>query len=64
VSSNYFNDNELNDNDAKILLIDDEEDFLTVYKLFLSSAEYTNLKAFSDPREGLKHVVDLRIISL
>ena len=50
----------LNDNDAKILLIDDEEDLLTVYKLFLSSAGYTNLKAFSDPREGLKHVVDLK----
>lgn len=55
VSSNYYNDN-----DAKILLIDDEEDLLTVYKLFLSSAGYTNLKAFSDPREGLKHVVDLK----
>ena len=60
VSSNYYNDNELNDNDAKILLIDDEEDLLTVYKLFLSSAGYTNLKAFSDPREGLNHVVDLK----
>ena len=46
VSSNYYNDNELNDNDAKILLINDEEDLLTVYKLFLSSAGYTNLKAF------------------
>ncbi|MDW0283408.1 MAG: response regulator [Nitrososphaeraceae archaeon] len=42
------------------MLIDDEEDLLTVYKLFLSSAGYTNLKAFSDPREGLKHVVDLK----
>jgi hypothetical protein len=34
VSSNYYNDNELNDNDAKIFMIDDEEDLLMVYKYF------------------------------
>jgi CheY-like chemotaxis protein len=59
--TNCYSDNKgNNNNDTHILLIDDEEDLLTVYKLFLSSAGYTNLKAFSDPREGLKHVVDLK----
>lgn len=59
VSTNHH-ETKGNNNDPNILLIDDEEDLLTVYKLFLSSAGYMNLKAFTNPREGLKHVVDLK----
>jgi CheY-like chemotaxis protein len=56
--SNNYSDN--NNKNSKILLIDDEEDLLTVYKLFLTSAGYMNLKSFANPREGVKHFIDLK----
>jgi CheY-like chemotaxis protein len=42
-----------------ILLINDEQDLLLTYGLILKSEGYRNVKAFSDPREVLKHLLDL-----
>jgi CheY-like chemotaxis protein len=41
-----------------ILLVDDEQDLLLTYGLILKSEGYRNVKAFSDPRNVLKHLLD------
>jgi two-component system response regulator ChvI len=43
---------------ANIMLVDDEPDILFTYESFLSSEGY-NVQAFSDPREALKHFIQL-----
>ncbi len=43
-----------------ILLIDDEPDLLMTFELFLNSEGYRNVKTFSDSKNVLKHLLDLR----
>jgi CheY-like chemotaxis protein len=43
-----------------ILLVDDEPDLLMTFKLFLNSEGYRNVKTFSDSKNVLKHILNLR----
>ena len=43
---------------ANIMIVDDEPDILSTYKVLLSAEGY-NVQAFTDPQEALKHFVQL-----
>jgi CheY-like chemotaxis protein len=43
-----------------ILLVDDEPDLLMAFELFLNSEGYRNVKTFSDSKNVLKHLLNLR----
>jgi CheY-like chemotaxis protein len=47
-----------------ILLVDDEKDLLNAFELLLKKGGYTNVKAFSDSKEVLKHFTDISKIKL
>lgn len=49
--------------DAPILLVDDEEDILTVFRIFLQSEGYNNIAAFSSSKEALDHISSLKDLS-
>jgi CheY-like chemotaxis protein len=46
--------------DINILLVDDESDLLAVYEWFLESEGYRNIRTFTDSREVVKHLADLK----
>jgi DNA-binding response OmpR family regulator len=41
------------------MLVDDDQDLLNTFKLFLSSEGYNNIETFADSREALKRFMDL-----
>jgi CheY-like chemotaxis protein len=43
-----------------ILLVDDEQDLLMTFELFLKSEGYKNVKTFSDSKYVIKHLLDLK----
>jgi CheY-like chemotaxis protein len=43
-----------------ILLVDDEEDLLKTFTFFLKDEGYSNVKTFSDSRNVLKHLLDMK----
>jgi CheY-like chemotaxis protein/bifunctional DNA-binding transcriptional regulator/antitoxin component of YhaV-PrlF toxin-antitoxin module len=43
-----------------ILLVDDDEDSLMLFKNLLNSEGYTNIESFSDPRKVLKNISSLK----
>ena len=47
-----------NNNKMRIILVDDEQDILFTYQLFLKSFDY-NITAFTDPSIALKYIRDL-----
>lgn len=49
--------------DAPILLVDDEEDILTVFRIFLQSEGYNNIAAFSSSKDALDHISSLKDLS-
>jgi response regulator RpfG family c-di-GMP phosphodiesterase len=46
--------------DVNILIVDDEEDILTVFEYGLSAEGYDNIQTFSDPKKVIKHFVELK----
>jgi CheY-like chemotaxis protein len=48
--------------DTPILLVDDEEDILTVFKLILQSEGYSKIDAFSRSKKALDHISSLEYI--
>lgn len=44
---------------SNIMLVDDDQDLLNTFKLFLSSEGYNNIEIFADSREALKRFMDL-----
>ena len=48
-----------NDAISNIMLVDDDQDLLSTFKLFLSSEGYNNIETFADSREALKRFMDL-----
>ena len=53
ISHNYYNTN--------ILLIDDDEDVLKVFKCFLSSEGYNNIQTYSDSRKAMRFLIGLEV---
>ena len=48
---------------TSILLIDDEQDLLMTFELFLKSEGYKNVKTFSDSKNLIKHLLELGSLS-
>jgi len=48
--------------DTPILLVDDEEDILTVFKLILQSEGYSKIDAFSSSKKALDHISSLEYL--
>lgn len=46
--------------DINILIVDDEQDLLKVYRLFLTTEGYHNIQTFTDPKKVIKHFVQLK----
>jgi CheY-like chemotaxis protein len=63
VNSNFNNSDRKKFLDAPILLVDDEEDILTVFRIFLQSEGYNNIAAFSSSKEALDHISSLKDLS-
>ncbi|MGN6349457.1 MAG: response regulator [Candidatus Nitrosocosmicus sp.] len=63
VSSTFNNSDGKKFLDAPILLVDDEEDILTVFRIFLQSEGYNNIAAFSSSKEALDHISSLKDLS-
>jgi CheY-like chemotaxis protein len=53
ISPTYYNTN--------ILLIDDDEDVLKVFKCFLTSEGYNNVQTYSDSRKAMRFLIGLEV---
>ena len=63
VNSTFNNSDRKKFLESPILLVDDEEDILTVFRIFLQSEGYNNIAAFSSSKEALDHISSLKDLS-